>query len=247
MEPVDRSTIWPYDERGEPGEFYYSRYAQPDRRRGGGAPRRARRRRGAALPVGQRRDDGARALAARAGRHDRARRRRVLRHRRHLPGAREVGPALRRVRPDRPAARRRAARLARGAVEPVPHDAGSRGCGRAPGPGRRRLDRRDPVHLRPLEHGADFALHSATKYLARPRRRAARRGRLPRPCRRRAADVPHAHRDLARAGPGVAPAARTEDARGPRAPPDRDGDRTSPSGCEATRRCRSCATRGSAA
>src|SRR5205823_1375249 len=23
-----------------------------------------------------------------------------------------------------------------------------------------------PVHLRPLEHGADFALHSATKYLA---------------------------------------------------------------------------------
>ncbi|HEY3183002.1 MAG TPA: PLP-dependent aspartate aminotransferase family protein [Gaiellaceae bacterium] len=27
--PVDRSTIWPYDERGEPGEFYYSRYAHP--------------------------------------------------------------------------------------------------------------------------------------------------------------------------------------------------------------------------
>src|SRR5438105_752032 len=29
MEPVDRSTIWPYDERGEPGRFYYSRYAHP--------------------------------------------------------------------------------------------------------------------------------------------------------------------------------------------------------------------------
>jgi cystathionine gamma-synthase len=29
MEPVDRSTIWPYDERGEPGDFYYSRYAHP--------------------------------------------------------------------------------------------------------------------------------------------------------------------------------------------------------------------------
>ena len=28
MEP-DRSTIWPYDERGEPGRFYYSRYAHP--------------------------------------------------------------------------------------------------------------------------------------------------------------------------------------------------------------------------
>jgi cystathionine gamma-synthase len=26
---VDRSTIWPYDERGEPGEYYYSRYAHP--------------------------------------------------------------------------------------------------------------------------------------------------------------------------------------------------------------------------
>jgi cystathionine gamma-synthase len=27
---VDRSTIWPYDEHGEPGRFYYSRYAHPD-------------------------------------------------------------------------------------------------------------------------------------------------------------------------------------------------------------------------
>jgi cystathionine gamma-synthase len=25
----DRSTIWPYDERGDPGDFYYSRYAHP--------------------------------------------------------------------------------------------------------------------------------------------------------------------------------------------------------------------------
>ncbi|MFL5963730.1 MAG: trans-sulfuration enzyme family protein [Gaiellaceae bacterium] len=29
MEPVDRSTIWPYDERGEPGRFFYSRYNHP--------------------------------------------------------------------------------------------------------------------------------------------------------------------------------------------------------------------------
>jgi cystathionine gamma-synthase len=29
MEPVDRSTIWPYDERGEPRQFYYSRYDHP--------------------------------------------------------------------------------------------------------------------------------------------------------------------------------------------------------------------------
>jgi cystathionine gamma-synthase len=29
MEPVDRSTIWPYDERGEPRRFYYSRQDHP--------------------------------------------------------------------------------------------------------------------------------------------------------------------------------------------------------------------------
>jgi cystathionine gamma-synthase len=29
LEIVDRSTIWPYDEKGEPRDFYYSRYAHP--------------------------------------------------------------------------------------------------------------------------------------------------------------------------------------------------------------------------
>ena len=29
MAHPDRSTIWPYDERGEPGDFYYARYAHP--------------------------------------------------------------------------------------------------------------------------------------------------------------------------------------------------------------------------
>jgi len=29
MEPLDRSTIWPYDERGEPGEFHYQRFGNP--------------------------------------------------------------------------------------------------------------------------------------------------------------------------------------------------------------------------
>src|SRR5215210_7874262 len=28
-EPIDRSTAWPYDERGDPRDFYYSRYAHP--------------------------------------------------------------------------------------------------------------------------------------------------------------------------------------------------------------------------
>ena len=29
MEPLDRSTIWPYDEQGEPREFYYQRFGSP--------------------------------------------------------------------------------------------------------------------------------------------------------------------------------------------------------------------------
>src|SRR6188472_2427851 len=29
VEPLDRSTIWPYDEQGEPGDFYYQRYGNP--------------------------------------------------------------------------------------------------------------------------------------------------------------------------------------------------------------------------
>jgi cystathionine gamma-synthase len=29
VDSLDRSTIWPYDEHGEPREFYYSRYASP--------------------------------------------------------------------------------------------------------------------------------------------------------------------------------------------------------------------------
>src|SRR5881397_4302113 len=29
MEPLDRSSLWPYDERGEPGGFYYQRFGSP--------------------------------------------------------------------------------------------------------------------------------------------------------------------------------------------------------------------------
>ena len=29
MQPIDRSTVWPYDEHGEPGAFVYQRYAHP--------------------------------------------------------------------------------------------------------------------------------------------------------------------------------------------------------------------------
>ncbi len=29
MDPVDRSTIWPYDEHGDPGDFFYARFGHP--------------------------------------------------------------------------------------------------------------------------------------------------------------------------------------------------------------------------
>ncbi len=44
-------TIWPYDERGEPREFYYSRYGSPTVADAEARARRARGRRGSALPV----------------------------------------------------------------------------------------------------------------------------------------------------------------------------------------------------
>ena len=219
--------------------FYYSRYGSPTVAEAEARARRARRRRSAALPVRRRRDDGARALAAAAGRHDRARRGLLLRHGRHLPGAREAG-ASRYVEFDQTgaAARRRAARLARGAVEPVPDDARPRGRGARI---RRRSSSTRPSRRRSTCGRSSTAptssLHSATKYLAghddallgavvcRDRRR------------RRAARVPHRHGHRRRARSRVAAAARPEDARGARAAPDRDGDRCSPSGCARTRRC----------
>ena len=81
-----------------------------------------------------------------------------------------------------------------------------------------------PIHLRPLEHGADFVLHSATKYLAG--HDDALLGAVAGRNARRPAHVPLADRHLARARSGVAPAARAEDARVARPPPDRDGDRS---------------------
>ena len=69
MDDPDRSTIWPYDEDGEPRDFYYPRYAHPAGRRGRGASSAARGRRRAALRVRHGRDHAC-VLALRAARHD---------------------------------------------------------------------------------------------------------------------------------------------------------------------------------
>ena len=128
---VDRSTIWPYDERGEPGEFYYPRYAHPtgvEAERALGAldgghallfPSGAARRRRSSLGLLEPGDTIALAEGCYFGTGV------------TFEALAQLGHPLRRVRPDRPAAGRRAARLARGAVEPVPDDAGPR-SGRRP-------------------------------------------------------------------------------------------------------------------
>ncbi len=163
---LDRSTIWPYDERGEHGDFFYQRYAHPtgvaaERALGdldGGHALLFPSGAGAttALALSVLRPGSTVALAAGV----------YFGTGRLLAALEPLGRQRRRVRPDGPAAGRRRPRLARGAVQPFPDDAGPR-CGRrAPGTVVVDATVATPVHLRPLEHGADFVLHSATKYLA---------------------------------------------------------------------------------
>jgi len=79
-----------------------------------------------------------------------------------------------------------------------------------------------PVYLRPLEHGADFVLHSATKYLAG--HDDAQLGVVV--CKREQdaalAGIPCDDGHHRRPGPVLPAAAGTEDARVARAPADRD-------------------------
>src|SRR5882672_2035856 len=166
MEPVDRATIWPYDENGEPRDFYYSRYANPtvveaEARLGeldggeavlfpsGSAA-------GAALALSLLEPGDTIALAAGAyfgtGVIFQALAKWGLRYvefdQTGLPpdGVQLVwleapsNPFL--TMPD----------LAAAVAHPAPVVVDSTVA--------------TPIHLRPLEHGADFAQHSATKYLA---------------------------------------------------------------------------------
>ena len=166
MEPVDRATIWPYDEHGEPGEFYYSRYGNPtvaeaERQLGaldGGTALLYPSGSGAttALVLGLLQPGDTIALAAGCyfgtGVTFQALERWGLRY----VEFDQTGPPPDGVQlvwteapsnpfltmPDLEAA---AAHPARVVVDSTAAT---------------------PVHLRPLEHGADFVLHSATKYLA---------------------------------------------------------------------------------
>ena len=165
MEPLDRSTIWPYVD-GEPGQYYYSRYAHPT----GVAAERAlgELEGGEALlfPSGAGAttalvlallEPGAKIAIAEGAYYGTS----VLFRALERWGLRFVeydqrGPAPDGVdlvwveAPSNPFLTM--PDLAAAATHPAPLVVDATAA--------------TPVHLRPLEHGADFVLHSATKYLA---------------------------------------------------------------------------------
>ena len=166
MEPLDRSTIWPYDERGEPRAFYYQRYGSPtvaeaEARLGeldGGTALLFPSGAGAttALALSLLRPGDTIALAAGCyfgtGATFQALERWGLRY----VEFDQTGPPPEEVQlvwleaPSNPYLTM--PDLAAAASHPAPVVVDSTVA--------------TPVHLRPLEHGADFAAHSATKYLA---------------------------------------------------------------------------------
>jgi cystathionine gamma-synthase len=166
VEPLDRSTIWPYDARGEPGEFHYSRYGSPtvaeaERRLGdldGGTALLYPSGSGATTALALSLLGPGDTVAVAAGCYFGTG---VTFRTLERWGLRQVefdqtGPPPEGVQlvwleapsnpfltmPDLEAA----------AAHPAPVVVDSTAA--------------TPVHLRPLEHGADFVLHSATKYLA---------------------------------------------------------------------------------
>ncbi|MGH3050961.1 MAG: trans-sulfuration enzyme family protein [Gaiellaceae bacterium] len=166
MEPLDRSTIWPYDEHGEPRAFYYQRYGSPtvaeaEARLGeldGGTALLFPSGAGAttALALSLLRPGDMIALAAGCyfgtGATFQALERWGLRH----VEFDQTGPPPEDVQlvwleaPSNPY--HTMPDLAAAAAHPAPVVVDSTVA--------------TPVHLRPLEQGADFAVHSATKYLA---------------------------------------------------------------------------------
>src|SRR5712691_6639256 len=166
MEPLDRSTIWPYDERGEPGTFYYSRYGNPtvaDAERqlgeldggdavlfpsGSGAT--------TALVLSQLKPGDTIALAAGAYYGTGVTFQALAKWDLDYVEFDQTGPPPDGVQlvwleaPSNPFLTMPDLEAAVAYPAPVVVDSTVA----------------TPVHLRPLERGADFALHSATKYLA---------------------------------------------------------------------------------
>ena len=167
MEPLDRSTHLAVRRRGELGDFFYQRYGSPTVAAAEAALGELDGGTALLFPSGRRRDDGARPVAPPARRHDRARRGRLLRDRHHLRGARVAGGSAS-SSSTRPGRRPRTSDLVWLEAPSNPFLTMPDLEAAAAHPARVVVDATvaTPVHLRPLEHGADFVLHSATKYLA---------------------------------------------------------------------------------
>ena len=166
MDNLDRSTLWPYDEHGEPGEFYYQRYGHPvgaaaERALGeldGGHALLFPSGAGAttALVLALLEPGATIALAAGAyfgtGRLFASFERWGLKFVEFdQTGAPPDGVQLIWVEaPSNPFLTMPDLEAAAAHAAPLVVDATAA----------------TPIHLRPLEHGADFVLHSATKYLA---------------------------------------------------------------------------------
>src|SRR5438105_10047634 len=166
MEPVDRSTIWPYDEHGEPGQFYYSRYGSP-------TVAEAEERLGEL--------DGGRALLFPSGSGATT----ALVLSMLQPGdtialaegcyfatcvtfQALAGWGLRYVEFDQTGTPPEGVQLVwlEAPSNPYLTMPDLEAAAAHPAPVVVDATVATPVHLRPLEHGADFVLHSATKYLA---------------------------------------------------------------------------------
>ena len=163
---LDRSTIWPFDEHGQPGEFYYSRYASPtvaeaEARVGeldGGAALLFPSGAGAttALVLSLLTSGDTIALAEGCYYGTSVTFGALEKWGLRLVEFDQTGPPPKNVQlvwleaPSNPFLTMPDLEAAVAYPAPVVVDATVA----------------TPVHLRPLEHGADFVLHSATKYLA---------------------------------------------------------------------------------
>jgi cystathionine gamma-synthase len=166
MEPLDRSTIWPYDERGELADFYYQRFGSPTvaaaervlgELDGGTAllfPSGAGATTALALSL---LEPGATIALAAGGYYGTS-----------VTFAALASWGLRVVEFDQTGPPPESVQLVWLEAPSNPYLTLPNLDAAAAHPARVVVDATvaTPVHLRPLEHGADFVLHSATKYLA---------------------------------------------------------------------------------
>jgi cystathionine gamma-synthase len=165
-EPLDRSTLWPYDERSEPGEFWYQRYGSPTvtaaedaiGKLDGGTALLFPSGSGAAtaLALSQLQSGDTIALAEGAYYGTGVALGALAPWGLRVVEFDQTGPPPEGVQliwleaPSNPFLTMPDLEAAAARPAPVVVDATVA----------------TPIHLRPLEHGADFVLHSATKYLA---------------------------------------------------------------------------------